>query len=159
MREDNVPVGRPMPHPPCDGRCVCGCHEHDRETYRAVGGFCPMGCGETLGIPVWPKTHDASMVRCFAFTCPDPRALEKILRDPETEHQVTFAGDQGFTVKHPLKERTADLAKCPFHAWLMEHRPDAADVPGLYRAVPAQPSDLDPAGWRFILLQPTEVAD
>lgn len=111
-----------------------------------------MGCGQTLAILYDPHASDPPAAYCGSSGCPDSRAMEKIMRDPETEHTVQFAGDRGFTVKHPVRERVGNrLMICRLHAWLMEHRPTAADTPGVYRVTPDQDS------WSFTLIHPEEV--
>jgi hypothetical protein len=67
-----------------------------------VRGFCPMGCGVTLSI----DTTIGDIV-CGHALCPRPDAAQTILNDPETEHIAEFT-DDGFTVKHPLRERLDD---------------------------------------------------
>lgn len=67
-----------------------------------VCGFCPMGCGATLVL-----LADTSMLVCANVTCPRPGAAAVILADPQTEHVVEFTA-QGFTIRHPLRERLDD---------------------------------------------------
>lgn len=68
---------------------------------RDVVGYCPMGCG--------PRLHVMSggMIMCLAPECPDPGAVTGIISDPETEHVADITSD-GWTLKHPLRERVGD---------------------------------------------------
>lgn len=96
-------------------------------SWRPVRGFCPMGCGETLGL-----ANDGDVMCCSAG-CPEPSAVSRILADPETEHVVRLDTD-GYQVKHPLKERlNNELLTCTVHECVQN-----ANVPGAgtYRAVP-----------------------
>jgi hypothetical protein len=71
-----------------------------------IDGYCPLGCGQTLRAE---ETKLVNRVICWAATCPDPLAAQKILQDPMTEHIVRFSfSGSGFTVKHPLRERLDD---------------------------------------------------
>lgn len=71
-----------------------------------VRGFCPMGCGQTLVI------SETGFVSCSAEQCPRSTAVTELLADPEIEHTVTLTRN-GFTVKHPLRERLDNaLLKC-----------------------------------------------
>ena len=72
---------------------------------RDVVGYCPMGCGQHLHL------MPGGMIKCLAPGCPDPGSVTKILLDPETEHAVEVT-DDGFMVKHPLRERVDDLFAC-----------------------------------------------
>jgi Family of unknown function (DUF6085) len=72
---------------------------------RDVVGYCPMGCGPHLHV------MSGGMIMCLAPKCPDPGSVTKILSDPETGHVVEVT-DNGYTVKHPLRERVDDLFSC-----------------------------------------------
>lgn len=90
-----------------------------------VQGYCPLGCGQTLFV------GDGGYVTCSYSECPRPDAASDILLDPETEHVVTLASE-GFTVKHPLRERLDDaLLDCMLHETIQHGGPPAA--PGIYR--------------------------
>ena len=74
-----------------------------------VAGYCPMGCGETLFLGA------GNRVTCSFIDCPDPGAVDEILGDAEVHHLVTFDED-GFTIRHPLRERLGDaLMECELH--------------------------------------------
>lgn len=74
-----------------------------------VCGFCPMGCGTTLFVGV------GGHITCSYVGCPEPSATDLILDDRITEHVVTF-DDDGFTIRHPLRERINDeLMRCTLH--------------------------------------------
>jgi len=76
---------------------------------RAVTGYCPMGCGQTLNLI-------AGTVLCTAPDCPDCQRLTTIMADQECEHIVEL-GEARFTVKHPLRERANDeLLTCGIDA-------------------------------------------
>lgn len=66
-----------------------------------IDGYCPMGCGETLQIVV------GGLIECSMIFCPRPDAVARILDDPETEHIVELH-DDGYSIKHPLRERLDD---------------------------------------------------
>jgi hypothetical protein len=90
----------------------------------AVAGFCPMGCGSTLIL------GEGGMVGCSSPGCPRPSAVTEILSDPETAHVVAVHGD-GWTAKHPLRERLGDdLLLCDLAAAMLEGVPSP---PGRYR--------------------------
>lgn len=98
-------------------------------TGRAVRGRCPMGCGETLFI------GEGGWITCSFISCPRPAAVADLLDDRETEHLVTFS-DDGFTVKHPLRERLDDaLLACELHLYIAGLGGPPV-VPGRYRAMP-----------------------
>ena len=91
-----------------------------------LSGYCPMGCGPTLTV------DPAGEARCAMTGCPRPRAAAELLDDQEAEHVVTLAAD-GFTLRHPLRERLDDaLLDCNLHLMLAKEAP--ADLaPGRYR--------------------------
>jgi len=95
-----------------------------------VLGWCPMGCGQTLGLH-----EDDGRVLCSDQTCPCPDAVNQILADQESEHQVRFdPPGGGFTIRHPLRERVNDaLLDCELHAYC-EDLDGPPIAPGLYRA-------------------------
>lgn len=108
-----------------------------------IKGFCPMGCGETLFV-----TADGH-ITCSWPDCKAPGAADEILSDPETDHIVVF-GEQGWTVRHPLRERlNDDLLNCDIHGDLAKY--DGPPVtPGCYRArwIP-----FGIGTWRFELIK------
>jgi hypothetical protein len=73
-----------------------------------VAGFCPMGCGKTLFLAA------GGYVTCSYSRCPDPGKVSDLLLDSETQHIVELAAD-GFSIRHPLRERPDDLTKCALH--------------------------------------------
>lgn len=105
-------------------------------------GFCPMGCGETLLVDIdtgGVTVADAedgmpvTRVRCLAPRCPEPFAVGELLADGETEH-VAFVTIDGFTVRHPLRERVgAALQECEIHGYLAASLDDGWMEPGTYR--------------------------
>jgi hypothetical protein len=95
-------------------------------TTERVKGYCPMGCGETLFL------GDAGYVTCSWVDCPVPDAVSTILESGEKEHLVQLMED-GFTVRHPLRERLGDgLMKCTLTEHVRDLPPDRV-VPGLWR--------------------------
>lgn len=94
---------------------------------RHVEGCCPMGCGKTLFLA------DGGYVTCSFIRCPRPDAVADLLADRETEHIVTF-GEEGFTIRHPLRERLDDaLLDCDLHSWCRDLGGPPVQ-PGKYRA-------------------------
>lgn len=94
----------------------------------AVSGFCPMGCGQTLGLGATGR------ITCFYLSCPRPGAVAELVQDPETEHVVVLRPSD-FTVKHPLRERLDDqLLGCRIHARIAGGDGPPAR-PGTYRVV------------------------
>ena len=89
-----------------------------------VGGYCPMGCGETLQLSSY------GVVVCMNQSCPKPYAVTKLLADSETEHIVRFTEDD-FVVRHPLRERLDDeLMRCELHQYVNQNfgqPPDGAE--------------------------------
>lgn len=74
-----------------------------------IEGHCPMGCGKTLFVGV------SGRITCGYVQCPRPNAVDKLLADREIEHLVTF-DEQGFTIRHPLRERLDEqLMTCDLH--------------------------------------------
>jgi hypothetical protein len=94
-----------------------------------VLGWCPMGCGQTLGL-----FEDDGRVLCSDLTCPCPDGVHQILADREHEHRVRWDADAGFSIRHPLRERVGDeLLACELHAYC-EDLDGPPVAPGLYRA-------------------------
>lgn len=108
-----------------------------------VQGYCPMGCGQTLFLA------DSGNITCNYRSdtdgCPQPDAASMLLEDRETEHIVELRED-GFTIRHPLRERlNDDLLSCDLHTYI-SYLPPAGRRPGRYRA------RYNPAGvgtWQF----------
>jgi hypothetical protein len=101
-----------------------------------VTGYCPMGCGQTLSLGA------GGHVTCGRIGCPRPDAVSDLLDDNEAQHIVSFGAD-GFTVRHPLRERLDDaLMRCALHEHIaaMDGPPVA---PGRYRALG------DGSGWTW----------
>lgn len=94
---------------------------------RAVTGYCPMGCGRTLFLAA------GGYVTCSYIHCPRRDAVADLLDDRETAHIVDFTGD-GFTVRHPLRERLDDaLMTCGLGEYLVQLAGPPVQ-PGRYRA-------------------------
>jgi hypothetical protein len=111
-----------------------------------VQGHCPA-CG-------WASLFigEGGYLTCSRLECPQPDAVHRILADSETEHLVQF-DDDGFTVRHPLRERLDDaLMQCDLHRHCAS-LPGPPDAPGRYRAV-EQGGD-----WLFRRLDVQEAAD
>lgn len=71
-----------------------------------VVGYCPMGCGETLFLAA------GGHVTCSMIGCPNPTAVDDLLGDPMTNHVMTVT-KEGFTLRHPLRERVGgQLENC-----------------------------------------------
>jgi hypothetical protein len=95
--------------------------------FQQVKGHCPMGCGETLFVA------SGGYLTCSYVTCPRPDAVATLLEDRETEHVVVFDND-GWTVRHPLRERLDDaLLICRIHNDIDQLRGPPAQL-GTYRA-------------------------
>lgn len=93
-----------------------------------INGYCPA-CGAAELI----MDYATANLRCDARGCPRPDAAHEILQDAQTEHVVTFT-DDGFTLKHPIKERLDDdLLRCVVHRWIADHNPELN--PGHYRVI------------------------
>lgn len=110
-----------------------------------VAGYCPMGCGSTLML------DDAGHLLCTWVSCPRPEAADLVLADREAEHQVELRAD-GFTVKHPLRERLDDqLVTCPLASWV-EQQGGPPMPPGRYRVRQLADPELGSfwsAGWSW----------
>jgi hypothetical protein len=91
-----------------------------------VTGNCPMGCGRTLFL------GKGGYITCSYVHCPRPDAVADLLADRETEHLATFDAD-GFTIRHPLRERLDNaLMTCDLHA-LCANMPGPPVQPGTWR--------------------------
>lgn len=66
-----------------------------------IPGNCPMGCGATLRL-------NRYQIECSNRNCADRDAVAKLLADSESEHVISVTEEDGFTVKHPLRERIDD---------------------------------------------------
>lgn len=79
-------------------------------SYRAVAGYCPMGCGRTL------IAGASGRVTCSSPRCLNPEAVHNLLAEKETEHVVVLRPTD-FTVQHPLRERLdGQLLRCSVYA-------------------------------------------
>ena len=78
-----------------------------------IKGYCPMGCGPTLR----RRTAD-DMIVCQHASCRRPTAVSEMISDREAEHVVQLTAE-GFTVRHPLRERLDDdLVRCLLNEFL-----------------------------------------
>jgi hypothetical protein len=78
------------------------------------------------------------MIMCLAPGCPDPGTVTAILSDPETEH-VAEVTEDGWTLKHPLRERAGDgLFACRAGEVMHQAEEDGALVPGRWRLLPGR---------------------
>lgn len=103
-----------------------------------VTGYCPMGCGRTLFV------GSGGYITCSYIDCPRPDAVADLLADRETEHVVRF-DENGFTVRHPLRERLDDkLMTCDLHTFCAT-LPGPPPQLGTYRAGRV----LDMSPWSF----------
>ncbi len=91
-----------------------------------VQGYCPA-CGlNSLFLA------SGGYVTCSRIDCPNPSVVSDILDDRETEHIVTLYTN-GFTIRHPLRERLGDaMLDCKLHEQL-ERRSGPPALPGQYR--------------------------
>lgn len=100
-------------------------------TTHLVQGYCPMGCGETLGM-----NEATGRIHCRELDCPMPLAVDTLLADAETEHVVTLT-EKGWSCKHPMRERVNDeLLDCPFARYMSDgfsHHAARTYPPGTYR--------------------------
>jgi hypothetical protein len=91
-----------------------------------IAGHCPMGCGEGLIL------SELGEIFCAGLLCPRPAAAAEILADAESGHVVTFTAE-GFTIRHPLRERLDDaLMDCEVHVKCARYGDEVS--PGTYRA-------------------------
>lgn len=93
-----------------------------------IRGHCPA-CG-------WASLFvgEGGYLTCSRLECPQPDAAHRILADRETEHIVQF-DDDGFTIRHPLRERLDDeLMRCDLHQHCAR-LPGPPSVVGRYRAM------------------------
>ena len=110
-----------------------------------IEGYCPMGCGRTLFVA------DRGNLTCSYGRCPRRDAVVELLADSETEHVVQFDAD-GFTVRHPLRERLDDaLMECRLHAHIAGLNGPPVR-PGRYRA-----HDNGQGRWTWEPLTPQEM--
>jgi hypothetical protein len=100
-----------------------------------IDGYCPMGCGQTLRAE---QDRAVNRIICWGSKCPDPMAAQKVLQNSETEHIVRFSfGSDGFTIRHPLRERLDDaLLYCKLTDFCSGLPGPPDGVPGSYRATP-----------------------
>lgn len=110
-----------------------------------VAGWCPACGGHSLFLA------QGGYVTCSRDDCPRPDAAADILGEQETEHIVVF-DDDGFTVKHPLRERLDDaLLTCDLHRHCA--RLSGPPVrPGRYRATANADDVVEP--WCFSEVRP-----
>ncbi|MGC9540200.1 DUF6085 family protein [Streptomyces sp. UG1] len=93
-----------------------------------IQGHCPACGWSTLFV------GDGGYLTCSRLECPQPDAAHRILADRETDHIVQF-DDEGFTIRHPLRERLDDaLMRCDLHLYCAS-LPGPPQPPGRYRAV------------------------
>lgn len=111
-----------------------------------VAGYCPMGCGWTLG-----RTYGGH-ITCGSPSCPRPDAVATLLEDRETEHIVQF-DTETFTIRHPLRERLDDaLMECQLHTYI-QGLAGPPVRPGRYR------SRADGDRWTWEALDGEEASD
>lgn len=98
---------------------------------RDVQGYCPA-CGErTLHLT------SGGFIKCLNHDCTRRDAASLLLMDSEVEHLVDLT-DEGFTVKHPLRERVeGDLFDCDIFAHVQAdiNNDWVSKGPGRYRVV------------------------
>jgi hypothetical protein len=81
-----------------------------------VAGFCPACGHRTLRLTV---VDGAGYITCSRLECPEPDLVTQLLDDRETEHIVTITED-GWTIRHPLRERVDDrLTRCDLHEYMV----------------------------------------
>lgn len=74
-------------------------------------GYCPACGDETLRVV-------RGEIVCESPGCPDPGMTHSILQDSEVEH-IVFVGPEGWTLRHPLRERLNDeLLTCGWNDYL-----------------------------------------
>lgn len=114
---------------------------------RRVMGYCPVCGRETL------RLTDTGYLWCAGEDCDQPFAAREVLADPETEHVVHFE-DDGYQVKHPLRERIGDaLLTCrviehintQLHITGISVRPPG----GLWRVTYRETPEGDAVGWQW----------
>lgn len=107
-----------------------------------VLGFCPMGCGRTVGVV-------DGRLKCLGGDelCPRPHAAAELLAEEETEHIIAFDAE-GWTIQHPLRERLDDgLFSCELTAFLrVAMRTGPPNPLGRYRATCSR------GNWTMVLL-------
>lgn len=88
-----------------------------------IEGFCPVCGGQTLGV-VQASVSFPAKVECTNINCTNIYAVAQILAVDEINHVVHFH-DQGFSIRHPLRERIDDeLLRCNLHNYLAEFAPN-----------------------------------
>jgi hypothetical protein len=106
-----------------------------------IQGHCPA-CGKAALF-----VGEGGYVTCSVLTCPEPDAVSTLLDDRETEHIVRLDAD-GWTVRHPLRERLGDaLMACRIHDYLREI--DQPEELGTFRAR-LETEDPDVWSWEKI---------
>lgn len=107
----------------------------------ACDGYCPMGCGRTMGLYRFVAGWGP---RCNDPDCPRPAAVHMILSDPETEH-IVHIGPSSYSARHPLKERLPGgdglplLLNCDVGGYIdTQHLLGKLPEPGTYRVVDDQ---------------------
>lgn len=89
-----------------------------------------MGCGPHLHV------MPGGMIMRLAPGCPDRGAVTGIISDPETGH-VADVTEDGWTLKHPLRERLGDgLFACTAGEVMRRAEEDGALLPGRWRLLP-----------------------
>jgi hypothetical protein len=89
-----------------------------------IRGYCPA-CGHGSLVIRSAMLVPATVMCCWP-DCPRPTAAHEILADRESEHVVDL-GVEGFTLRHPLRERLDDaLMDCDVHARLAAGGPPAS---------------------------------
>jgi hypothetical protein len=96
-----------------------------------IAGFCPACGHKSLRLTV---VDGAGYITCSRLECPEPDLVTDLLDDRETEHVVTIA-EEGWTIRHPLRELVDDRLMC---CGLHRHVASIAGVgppvvPGRYR--------------------------
>lgn len=91
-----------------------------------VQGHCPACGAQSLFVA------DEGHITCSFVSCPQPDAVSLILDDRETEH-IAQLGANGWTVRHPLRERIGDaLMTCSLNDYLRDI--DQPEELGTFRA-------------------------
>lgn len=92
-----------------------------------ITGFC-TSCGAS------ELELEDGLVWCRAKGCPDPRNLQTLLENPTGHLHVIKVRGNGWTIAHPVSERTGggmDLFHCALHGWMESHDAPPVD-PGDY---------------------------
>ena len=116
----------------------------DAATMPRIGGYCPMGCGETLHLST------AGLAVCSDIDCPNPSAADNLLAAcAETRHIVTIADSGQHDVDHPLIEHADGTERgCDLPAYI-GRLPAAVLRPGRYR-VRRLAAGMSSWGWERI---------